>query len=471
MENIGQPNWISPESLGAASFRSDYDLRYAYYTGSMYKGIASKELVARMGKAGLMGFLGTGGMRPEEIEADIHWLQRELGQGESYGINLLSNPVFPELEDHTVDLFLAHGIRNIEASAFVQVSPALVRFRLQGLEQADDGAVIRKNRIIAKISRPEVARSFLAPAPGRIVEKLLATGRVTPEQARLAQRVPMADDLCVEADSGGHTDRGVASTLLPTMIRLRDQVVREHGYAQEIRVGAAGGIGTPEAALAALMLGADFIVTGSINQCTVEAGTSNTVKDMLADMRVQDTDYAPAGDMFELGAKVQVLKKGVLFPSRAQKLYELYRRHGSLSEIDPRTRNQIETKYFKRSFDEVWAETRAHFLEHRPVALDEAERSPKQKMALVFRWYFAYSSRLALQGDADNKVDFQIHCGPALGAFNEWVKGTDLEDWRSRHVDVIASRLLHETATLMATRIGRYLRNPSGQGAYDERSA
>jgi trans-AT polyketide synthase/acyltransferase/oxidoreductase domain-containing protein len=455
-ETSNRPVEIRPESLGSASFKSDYNLRYAYYSGSMYKGIASKELVAKMGKAGLMGFLGTGGMRPEEIEADIRWVQRELSEGQSYGMNLLSNPSAPELEERTVALYLSHGIRNVEASAYITVSSALVHFRLQGLEQASDGSILRKNRIIAKISRPEVASAFLAPAPEPIVQKLLSQRRITAEQARLARQVPMADDLCVEADSGGHTDCGVASALLPSITRLRDEVVRERGYAQPIRVGAAGGIGTPEAALAAFMLGADFIVTGSINQCTVEAGTSDAVKDMLEGMGVQDTEYAPAGDMFELGARVQVLKKGVFFPSRAQKLYDLYRQHGSLDEIAPRTRARIEQKYFKRSFDDVWAETRT-YLESRPALLKEAERNPKRKMALVFRWYFAYSSRLALQGETGNRVDFQIHCGPALGSFNEWVKGTDLESWRRRHVDVIARRLLDETATLMTRNLGKYL--------------
>ena len=69
------------------------------------------------------------------------------------------------------------------------------------------------------------------------------------------------------------------------------------------------GIGTPEAAAAAFLLGAEFIGTGSINQCTVEAGTSDSVKDLLQEANVQDTSYAPAGDMFEAGARVQVLKK------------------------------------------------------------------------------------------------------------------------------------------------------------------
>lgn len=65
-----------------------------------------------------------------------------------------------------------------------------------------------------------------------------------------------------------------------------------------------------------LYAGADFIITGSVNQCSVEAATSDEVKDLLQHINIQDTDYAPAGDMFEQGAKVQVLRRGVFFRSR-----------------------------------------------------------------------------------------------------------------------------------------------------------
>jgi trans-AT polyketide synthase, acyltransferase and oxidoreductase domains len=44
-------------------------------------------------------------------------------------------------------------------------------------------------------------------------------------------------------------------------------------------------------------------------------------------------------------------------------------------------------------------------------------------MALVFRWYLGQSPVWANQGDADRKIDYQIWCGPAMGAFNEWVQG------------------------------------------------
>ncbi|MET1176364.1 malonyl CoA-ACP transacylase, partial [Paenibacillus amylolyticus] len=78
------------------------------------------------------------------------------------------------------------------------------------------------------------------------------------------------------------------------IIRLRDDMMKKYRYGKSVRIGAAGGIGTPGAAMPAFMLGADFIVTGSINQYTVEAATSDLVKDLLQQMNVQDTAYAPA---------------------------------------------------------------------------------------------------------------------------------------------------------------------------------
>jgi trans-AT polyketide synthase/acyltransferase/oxidoreductase domain-containing protein len=66
---------------------------------------------------------------------------------------------------------------------------------------------------------------------------------------------------------------------------------------------------------------------------------------------------------------------------------------------------------------------------------------------------------LALGGSEENKVDYQIHCGPALGAFNQWVKGTNLEDWKQRHVDAIAVKLMNETVELLNQRYKNFLEN------------
>lgn len=455
----GTGRGLAPEKLGNPLFLQDYGVRYAYVAGGMYKGIASEQLVVAMGRAGLLSFLGTGGLSLSRIRNALDSIQAALGAEQPYGMNLIGDPSHPELEDRTIDLFLEKGVRVIEAAAYLNMTPSLVRFRLHGARLTDDGPMA-PNRVIGKVSRPEIAKLFLNPAPEAIVRSLLEAGRITPQEAAVAPHLPVASDLCVEADSAGHTDMGVASALLPAVLTLRDQVMNRHHYARPVMVGVAGGIGTPAAAASAFVLGADFIVTGSINQCTVEAGMSEAVKDLLAQMNVQDTAYAPAGDMFEIGARIQVLSKGLFFPARANRLYDLYRHHNSLEEIDTKTREQIQHKYFGRSFEQIWEETRTHYLKHDPEQIERAERNPKHKMALIFRWYFVHSMRLALEGNQDQSRDYQVHCGPALGSFNQWVNGTPLADWRNRKVTHIAEKIMEDTAKFLGTWVEQ--RTPAG---------
>ncbi|MEX3555654.1 MAG: PfaD family polyunsaturated fatty acid/polyketide biosynthesis protein [Burkholderia gladioli] len=440
---------ISIERLGSAAFKQDHGLRYPYVAGSMVKGIASAAMVINMGRAGFLGYFGTGALDAASIERAILEIQAALGDGQPYGMNLLNNASTPQAEMDTVDLFLRHGVRRVEASAYMQITVPLVKYRASGLRRDAQGAVVARNMILAKLSRPEVAALFLSPPPDKLLAELVASGAISATEAELACLLPMADDICVEADSGGHTDMGVLSALLPSIVRLRDELVARHGYARTVRVGGAGGIGTPEAAATAFILGADFILTGSINQCTVEAGTSEAAKDLLQQVNVQDMDYCPSGSLFELGAKTQVLKKGVFFPARANKLYELWKNHASWEAIDAKTREQIQDKYFMRSFESVYEETRAYFLRAAPGEIEKAEKNPKHKLALVFRWYFVHTMRLAMSGSSQQKVDYQIHCGPAMGAFNQWVKGTELESWHNRRVAEIAHRLLEETVHLL----------------------
>ena len=70
-------------------------------------------------------------------------------------------------------------------------------------------------------------------------------------------------------------------------------------------------------------------------------------------------------------------------------------------------------------------------------------------MALVFNSYFEFSKRMALAGNLAHKENFQIPTKTTLGAFNQWVKGTKLEQWRNRHVDEIGIKLMEETGILL----------------------
>lgn len=437
----GSPQ-IRPESLGSAEFRQDYGLRYAYLAGAMFKGIASADLVVRLGRAGLLGFFGAGGCGLDEVEAALTKIGSAPGVDGRFGMNLLASPEDPALERETVALYLRHGVRFVEAASYTAVTAAVVQFRFTGAYRDRDGRPVTPRHAVAKVSRPEVARAFLSPPPAELLARLVREGTLTAAEAEAAAELPVAGDICVEADSGGHTDAGNPYVLIPAMLRLRDQLALRHGYVRRPRVGAAGGLGAPESVAAAFGLGADFVLTGSINQCTPEAGTSDAVKDLLAQMDIQDTAYAPAGDLFELGARVQVLRKGTLFAARANKLHQLYRQLDCLDEVDHATREAIETRYFGATLDQVWEQTRAHLRAHNPARLERAQRNPKVRMAQVFRWYFAHTTRLALAGETAERANFQVHCGPAMGALNRSVAGTALADWRARHVDVLAELLM-----------------------------
>jgi trans-AT polyketide synthase/acyltransferase/oxidoreductase domain-containing protein len=214
------------------------------------------------------------------------------------------------------------------------------------------------------------------------------------------------------------------------------------------RIGAAGGISTPASVVGAFALGAAYVVTGSVNQACIEAGTSDGVRAMLAKAEQADVVMAPAADMFEMGVKVQVLKRGTMFAMRGAKLYELYHAHPSLESIPPAVRDNLEKTVFKTSLDSVWDECVRFFSVRDPRQLERANQNPKHKMALVFRWYLGMASRWANAGEPGRQIDYQIWCGPAMGAFNEWTKGSDLERVEERLVETVALNLLYHAAVL-----------------------
>jgi PfaD family protein len=196
-------------------------------------------------------------------------------------------------------------------------------------------------------------------------------------------------------------------------------------------------------------MGAAYVLTGSVNQACVESGTSDGARAMLAQAEQADTMMAPAADMFEMGVKVQVLKRGTMFPMRAARLYELYRVHAGLEEIPAAERSSLEKTVFRAPLPEIWRQTRDFFQDRDPRQVDRAERDPKHKMALVFRWYLGQSSRWAKSGEPSRKIDYQIWCGPAMGAFNEWAKNTFLEKAENRQVVVIAMNILYGAAVML----------------------
>jgi PfaD family protein len=169
---------------------------------------------------------------------------------------------------------------------------------------------------------------------------------------------------------------------------------------------------------------------------------------MLAQAELTDVAMAPSPDMFEMGVKVQVLKRGTMFASRASLLRDLYKAYAGLEDIPADTVARIEREIFQRPLADVWAETRGFFAARDPREVERAERDPKHRMALVFRWYIGLASHWAIAGVPERKMDYQIWCGPAMGAFNRWVRGSFLAELPNRSVVQIALNLLEGAAVI-----------------------
>ena len=430
------------KNLGDMGFKKRHALTYPYIAGAMANGISSAAMVKTMAQNGMMGFLGAGGLSIEQIEENIIDLKASL-KDKPFGFNLIHSLGDPDLEMATVDLYLKHRITLVSAAAFMRMTPALVFYRIKGIFADSDGRIVTPNNIIAKVSRIEIARQFFSPPPEKLVNFLLEKGLITQQEADLSPYIPMAQDLTAEADSGGHTDNRPALALLPTMIALKNEFMDIYNYKEPLCVGLAGGIATPESAAAAFGMGAAYILTGSVNQSCVEAGICDTVKKMLCQAEQADVAMAPAADMFEIGARVQVLKRGTLFPVRADKLFKLYRSHNSFDDIDEKSKQEIQEKILQSGFEEAWTSTEKFFRKTGNIKeLERAKNDPKHKMALVFRSYLGLSSKWAIQGNSEKKMDYQIWCGPAIGAFNQWVKGSFLETHENRKTAEVALNLM-----------------------------
>ncbi|MDD5208671.1 MAG: PfaD family polyunsaturated fatty acid/polyketide biosynthesis protein [Elusimicrobiales bacterium] len=435
-----------PQNLGDPCFLRAHNLKYAYVGGSMANGISSTQLAEALGRAGMLGFYGAAGQPLEEVEKAIDRVQS--GPAFNCGFNLIHSPAESALETALVDLYLRRGVRLIEASAFINLTLPLIRFRTAGIRRNSAGAIETPNRVIGKVSRTEVAARFFSPPEDKFLKELVSRGELTSEQAELASGIPVAEDVTAEGDSGGHTDNRPLINLLPTMIALRDRLQARYLYPQAPRVGAGGGIATPEAAAAAFMMGAAYVVIGSVNQACVESGTTAAVKKILAEAEQADIAMAAAADMFEMGVKVQVLKRGTMFAMRANKLYDYYRAYNSFEELPADIRATLERDYFRAPLGEIWQSTREYFMRRDPAKAERADKEARYKMALVFRWYLGQSSRWPLAGDESRKLDYQVWCGPAMGAFNEWAKGSFLEKPEARDAVTVAHNLLAGAAVL-----------------------
>jgi len=142
-----------------------------------------------------------------------------------------------------------------------------------------------------------------------------------------------------------------------------------------------------------------------------------------------------------------------MFPQRARQLYQWYDRYDSLSELSVDERSRLEKEILRQPIDDVWQETVIFWRDR--MGQDISYLPPKQRMSVLFRWYLGSSSKWAQNGVEERRLDYQIWCGQAMGAFNRWTRGSFLERPDERNVKTVALNLLYGAAVLFRERILR----------------
>ena len=64
-----------------------------------------------------------------------------------------------------------------------------------------------------------------------------------------------------------------------------------------------------------------------------------------------------------------------------------------MENIPPDIKSKLEKEAFKAPMEQIWEETRSYFKSRSPRDIEKAEKDPKYKMALVFRWYLGNSAK------------------------------------------------------------------------------
>jgi len=166
-----------PEWLGDRSFAAAHGTRFTYVAGSMANGIASPALVAAVALTAGLGFFGAAGLAYSRIEAGWTHSPSCSSPGNPGAPTLIHAPNEPKLEARTAALYPARGVRFVEVSAFMDLTPTVVHVACAGVRAGPDGSPSRPRAILAKVSRTEVARRFLSPAPPGLLQPLVAQGQ------------------------------------------------------------------------------------------------------------------------------------------------------------------------------------------------------------------------------------------------------------------------------------------------------
>ena len=248
-----------------------------------------RDVVVEVSKAGGMGVLGAAGLRPDQLETELAWIDAHI-EGKPYGVDLIVPTSFaskgqevdqasqvaqvPEAHKAFVhSLMASHGIDTSDLTDDRLTSGTRLGDNMQdsGANALLDVAFAHPIGLIA---------NALGTPPAYMLERGkragVAVAALVGAREHAIKQVEAGVDILVVAggEAGGHC--GDVSTLV--LVPEVAEAIRPYG---DTPILAAGGIVTGRQMAACMAMGADGAWTGSVWLTTTEAETSPVVKEKM----------------------------------------------------------------------------------------------------------------------------------------------------------------------------------------------
>ncbi|HEX2383765.1 MAG TPA: nitronate monooxygenase family protein [Acidimicrobiales bacterium] len=252
-----------------------------------------RDVVAAVSKAGGMGVLGAVAFTPEQLDIELDWIEKEVGD-RPYGVDVLVPAKYVGVEEGGLDgsklssmipeehrkflddMMARYGVPPLPQAEQLPRDVGLLSWSHKGAQPLMDVTFAHKTRLIA---------NALGPAPDYMVEHahandVVVAGLVGKKQHAERQHNAGVDIIVAQGyEAGGHTGEISTMVLIPEVV---DAV-------SPTPVLAAGGIGNGRQIAASLALGAQGVWCGSVWLTTEEAETHPVVKEKFLTATSSDT--------------------------------------------------------------------------------------------------------------------------------------------------------------------------------------
>lgn len=252
-----------------------------------------RDVVAAVSNAGGIGVLGAIGFSPEKLKEELDWIDAHVGDN-VYGVDIVipqkyegQGEMDPEKLEETLKGMVPEGHHLFAAKLLSDHGVPEMPESEGGSDLLGWNEAISTLLVDEALTRPKcrLIANALGTPPANIVKKVQDSGRLIGalcgkvKQAKAHKAAGLDFIIAQGTEGGGHTGDVGSMVLWPAIIEA----------VGELPVLAAGGIGSGQAILAALSLGAAGTWTGSIWLGVEEAHAEPAQKQSYFDATEEDT--------------------------------------------------------------------------------------------------------------------------------------------------------------------------------------